>query len=232
MKALFVIILSVLTAHLFAQDINQLDAQGKRHGSWKKNFDGTQVLRYEGQFDHGKEIGLFKFYKNVEKKAVLSATKQFNEDGSAYVKFMASNGKTISEGKMMGKLYIGKWVYYHNNSNKVMTEEHYNLQGQLDGERKVYYLNGQLAESQYFKSGNQEGTSKMYSENGTLLNEYTYAKGQLHGPAKAYDPSGNLLSEGVYRHNKQHGIWKYYEKGTLKEEKDYTAYSKNPYKKQ
>ncbi len=232
MRYISVLVLALLTATSFSQEINQVDAQGKRHGTWKKMFYQTQVLRYEGQFDHGKEVGLFKYYTNVNKTAVLSATKQFHDDGSAEVKFLASNGKVISEGKMMGKLYVGKWVYYHNNSNQIMTEENYNAKGQLAGARKIYYKNGQLAENQNYKDGKQDGVSKMYSETDVLLNEYTYVNGELHGPAKAYNPKGELLSEGVYRHNKQHGIWKYYENGTLKEEKDYTEYSKNPYKKQ
>ena len=44
----------------WSQDINQFDAEGKRHGVWKKNFEGTDQLRYEGEFDHGKEIDWLK----------------------------------------------------------------------------------------------------------------------------------------------------------------------------
>ena len=44
------------------ESINQMDANGKRHGVWKKTFPGSQQLRYEGTFDHGKEVGVFKFY--------------------------------------------------------------------------------------------------------------------------------------------------------------------------
>jgi antitoxin component YwqK of YwqJK toxin-antitoxin module len=53
----------------------------------------------------------------------------------------------------------------------------------------------------------------------------------LHGEAKFYDKAGTLVAEGVYRNDKKHGIWKYYEGGELKEEKDFTVRSKNPYKK-
>ena len=78
MKKAILIILFVISGFSYAQEFNKFDDEGKRHGKWRKNFDKTKILRYEGEFFHGKEIGLFKFYKNINKKAVLTATKQFN----------------------------------------------------------------------------------------------------------------------------------------------------------
>src|SRR5690606_39724301 len=84
-----------------AQTINQLDENGKQHGIWKKNFNGTNILRFEGEFNHGKEVGLFKFYQNINNKAVLAETREFLQPGTkANVKFFASTGKVISEGQM------------------------------------------------------------------------------------------------------------------------------------
>ena len=49
-------ILLFTTAVVFSQnEINQLDGQGKRHGIWKKNFNNSEQIRYEGVFNHGKE---------------------------------------------------------------------------------------------------------------------------------------------------------------------------------
>ena len=73
MKIVVAYILFFITSFGYSQSVNQFDADGKRHGIWKKNFDKTNVLRYEGEFFHGKEIGVFKFYKNINKKAVLTA---------------------------------------------------------------------------------------------------------------------------------------------------------------
>lgn len=223
MKHIFTSILLLLVFSASSQNINQLDENGKNHGVWRKNFDNTNVLRYEGEFNHGKEIGLFKFYINVNNKAVLSATREFLENSTkANVKFYASNGKIISEGQMNGKIYIGEWKYYQNNSNQLLTLEHFDDKGNLTGERFIYYVNGKVAEKEHYKNGKLDGVSLWYSEEGNILKEFIYSNGELHGLSKYYSPTGELIIEGAYKHGKKDGIWKYYENGKLKEEKDYS----------
>lgn len=224
------LIFIICNSFIFAQETNQLDVHGKRHGIWKKYFDDTAVLRYEGEFNHGKEVGLFKFYKNIKKKSVLSATKLFNaNDNIAEVKFLASNGKVISEGKMDGKNYIGTWKYYQNNSDVLLTLEHYTKKGELTGERFVYYQKGQIAEKQNYNHGKLEGPAFCYSVKNVVLKEMVYVNGELHGPAKFYNPKGELVSQGQYKRDKKDGVWKYYELGELVKEKDFTYIPK--YKK-
>ena len=215
----------------YAQDINQFDSEGLRHGIWKKTFDGTNAIRYEGQFDHGKEIGLFKFYKYVDKKSILSATKQYNnEDDIAEVKFFSSKGKLISQGNMKGKNFIGIWKYYHKNSDAEMRIENYDDQGLQQGELLIYYENGTVAERSFYNNGKLDGNSFMYNEQGVKIKEFSYNNDVLNGPSKFYDSTGQLLIEGNYRNGKKHGVWKYYEDRKLKEEKDFTRRSRNPYK--
>ncbi|MGZ0014989.1 toxin-antitoxin system YwqK family antitoxin [Yeosuana sp. AK3] len=225
-KGLIIIFLCVVKLAV-GQAINQFDEQGKRHGVWKKVFDGTTILRYEGEFKHGKEIGLFKYYKNIDKQASLTATKQFNnDDDKAYVTFYTSKGKVISEGMMHGKIYIGEWKYYQKNSNQLLTLEQYNAQGLLEGDRFVYYENGQIAEKQFYNKGILEGSTVLYSEKNVVLKVFNYANGELHGLSKFYNPKGDLILEGYYKNGKKHGVWKTYENGKLTEEKDFTYHSK------
>ena len=212
------------------QELNQLDPNGERHGTWEKNFEGTKQVRYEGKFDHGKEIGLFKFYKFIKKKSILTATKQFNsDDNTAYVTFLSSRGKVISEGKMNGKLYTGKWTYYHNNSAKIMTLENYDNDGKLQGKRLVYYKDGQMAEEANYISGSLEGTSTWFSKNGVVIKAFIYENNELHGNAEYYSGTGEILAEGSYKRGKKTGLWKYYTNGKLVKEKDFTYIPK--YKK-
>ena len=223
MKKVFVLLFLVEVTLVSAQTINQFDSEGLRHGIWKKYYDNTTILRYEGEFNHGKEIGLFKYYKNVDKKASLTATKQFNEtDNKAYVTFYTSKGKVVSEGEMAGKLYIGEWKYYQKNSKKLLTLENYDSEGLLDGDRFVYYENGQVAEKQFYIHGKLDGPSFWYSEKNVVLKEFQYVNGELHGVSKFYNPKGDLILEGNYKQGKKHGIWKTYENEKLIEEKDFT----------
>ncbi|WP_299226548.1 toxin-antitoxin system YwqK family antitoxin [uncultured Psychroserpens sp.] len=224
--------LTINTVSSHAQDpVNQLDENGKRHGLWKKSFHNTNQLRYSGQFFHGKEVDTFKFYTLKNGKSVLSGIKVFNKDNDiASVTFLSSKGKVISEGKMNGKLYFGKWVFYHNKSDSIMSVEHYNDQGQLHGEKTVYYENGQIAEISNYTNGKLEGESIWYSDKGVVLKRFLYENDELHGVSKYYDAEGVLLAEGKYQKGRKHGIWTYYEDGKLKETKDHTRRSKNPKK--
>ncbi|MDO5974992.1 toxin-antitoxin system YwqK family antitoxin [Flavivirga jejuensis] len=229
MKYLNVIIglFLLVTSIISAQTINQFDANEKRHGIWRKNFEGTKILRYEGTFSHGKEIGLFKFYKNIRNKAVLTASREFNENNNiAEVKFYTSRGKLLSEGQMDGKTYVGTWKYYQKNSDKLLTIEHYNNDGKLVGERFVYYPNGEIAEKQNYIDGKLDGESFWYSENKVVLKAFIYENGELHGVSKYYSVTGDLIIEGPYKRGKKDGIWKYYENGKLIKEKDFTYKSK------
>lgn len=232
MKQFLFLLVLLLGCMSSAQTVNKFDANGARDGVWKKNFENTDVLRYEGTFKNGKEIGVFKFYKNIKGKAVLTATREFSPNtNEAKVTFLASNGTVISEGFMRDKIYIGNWKYYHSNSMEVMTLEYYNNKGLLEGERYIYYPSGQVAEKAFYENGALQGKAVWYAENGALVKEHHYKMGDLHGSAKFYDESGNLLVEGMYRNDQKHGLWKYYENGQLIEEKDFTPKSNNPYKK-
>ena len=132
---------------------------------------------------------------------------------------------------MKVKDYIGEWKYYHKNSKQIMIIEHYNNQGNLQGERFVYYNNGVVAQKEFYEDGKLHGPSISYSESGVVIKEFLYANGELHGLSKFYNAEGKLITEGHYKNDKKHGIWKYYNNGRLVKKKDFTRYSKNPYKK-
>ncbi len=224
MKLYIFLLLSILTTVLTtdAQTYNQYDAAGKRHGVWRKMFDGTNTLRYEGTFNHGKETGTFKFYKKSRGKAVLAAIREFNQTAPiAKVTFYNPNGSVVSEGEMDGKTYIGTWKYYQNNSKQLLIVEHYNTKGALHGERTVYYRNGKIAEQNHYNEGMLDGDALWYAENGTLIKKYVYLKGKLHGMAVFYDGVGNLKAKGHYKEDKKQGTWVYYKDGEILETKKF-----------
>ena len=205
-----------LTSVFSQEGINSFDKSGERHGVWEKNYPGTNQLRYQGEFVHGKEIDTFKYYKLNRGKSVLSATKVFNpETNFIDVTFFTTKGKLVSEGKMVGKKFSGKWVYYHKSSSKVMITEFYDANGKLSGERTIYFINGVVAQLENYKNGMLNGISNWYSEANNKLQESMYKDDTLNGKSIYYDNWGNISAEGNYKSNIKTGVWDYYKKGEL-----------------
>ncbi len=211
-------VLAFTCCSIFGQEFNNFDTEGKRHGKWKKRFENSDQIRYEGTFDHGKEIGEFKFYRPSSGNTP-TAVKIFSKDSDTITaKFFTKKGKVISQGKMVKKNRVGSWTYYHKGSDKIMMTEAYK-DGKLHGPQLTYFENGQLTEKTLFADGKRQGKRIMYSEKGVVLKEFTYENDQLHGITKYFDTSGKLIIEGNYKRDRKNGIWKYYENGKLKEEK-------------
>ena len=206
---------------LLAQaEINQLDSEGKRHGLWKKMHAGNKQVRYQGTFEHGKEIGTFKFYCEKCKKQP-SVIKEFNSRNSiSEVRYYTAKGKLVSEGKMDGKNRIGEWLYYPEKYATVMTREQYK-DGKLHGKKITYYPNGKVTEETNFVNGLKEGENNYYSPESVLLKKLKYRNDKLVGEAFHYDASGAVMIEGFYKEGRKNGIWKYYKGGKLVLEEKY-----------
>jgi hypothetical protein len=79
---------------LFAQtDHNKLDEKGKKHGLWKGVYEDTKNPKYEGTFEHGKEVGVFTFFDNTKTKIVL-ATREFNPTDNSALTFFLTKTRT------------------------------------------------------------------------------------------------------------------------------------------
>lgn len=203
---------------LFAQSkINQADVSGKKDGFWKGTYEVSHRPRYEGIFEHGKEVGMFYFYDDTQSKTII-ATREFNaKDNSAYTIFYNQNKFIVSEGKVINKLFEGSWKYYHENSKIVMTIENYS-KGKLEGVRSVFYLNGKIAEEMNYKNNLKEGIYKKYTEEGIILEESNYKNNNYNGLATFKEADGAIASKGQFINGKKTGVWQFYEKGKLAKE--------------
>lgn len=210
-----ILILLLLTNSCFAQDINKLDENGKKHGLWKGIYEESKRPRYEGNFEHGKEKGTFQFFDDTKAGTVL-ATREFNsKDNSCYTIFYNQKSNKVSEGKVVNRQYEGDWKYYHEDSPKIMTLEHY-VNGKLEGVRKVYFPNGKIAEETTYKNGIKEGKYKNYTETGIVLEETIYKNGEYEGLAIFRNPDNQIAGQGIFKEGKKIGIWKILEKGKFK----------------
>lgn len=191
--------------------VNQSDINGERTGVWKKYYNNNRI-RYQGQFNAGKEIGTFKYYSALSSDHPI-AIKIFQKNSNlAKIKFFTKNGILESKGEMDGKNRIGTWFYYHSDGKSILSEENYK-NGSLYGESKTYYLTGKITEFSHFKNGVLHGNLKRYADNGVLLDNLNYNNGKLHGAAKYYNIDGKLIFWGDYENDEKVGKWEYFENG-------------------
>lgn len=219
-KFIAIVFLLFMSVGSFAQNINQMDAAGKRHGLWKGTYEKTKKPRYEGTFDHGKETGTFKFFED-DKKSTLAATRTFAADGSCITTFFDEKGKKLSEGKEINKLREGEWKFYDPKTDKPLSTEPY-VNGKINGVRKVVFANGTIAEEATYVNGVKDGAYKQYTEKGIVLEESTYKNDELHGPVTYRDAHGDIVSKGQFANNKKTGKWQFFEKGKKVKEEDLT----------
>lgn len=221
-KVSFTIVLVFFTfVNVFAQEkINQVDAKGKKDGLWKGVFDESKRPRYEGTFEHGVEVGTFKYFDDTKAQTVL-ATRVFSENGTiAITTFFDQKGNKVSEGKTVNRYKEGVWNYYHKASKQLMKVEHYK-NGKLEGVQTIYFPTGEIAEETTFKNGLREGVYKIYVQSGAVVEESTFKDNQYHGPAIFRDANGIIVSKGNFVKNEKKGIWEFYIDGKLDKTEKY-----------
>ncbi len=216
-RFIVIIILSIgsLFQTLYAQQgLNQLDSNGKRQGIWKKYYTNNRI-RYIGTFEHGKEVGAFKYYSASSSEYPIIVKNFHENDDLADVQFFTTSGILESEGLMKGKSREGKWLFYHSDGKSIMGEENY-TNGKLNGVYKTFYPNGELTEVTSYKNGLIDGNYKKYSIKGLLYNDFNYARGKLNGMAIYYSrKTGDLIKKGPFKNDMRVGTWENYVDGEL-----------------
>ncbi|MDD5150876.1 MAG: hypothetical protein PHC28_10440 [Flavobacterium sp.] len=217
-KGIFVLILLNVFCIQAQNDFNKLDEKGNKNGLWKGNYADTKNPKYEGTFEHGKEVGVFTFFDNTKTKRVI-ATREFNpKDNSAYTIMYDQLKNKVSEGKVVNKLYEGQWKYYHKASPTIMTIENYS-NGKLEGLRSVFYPSGKIAEEMTYKKDLKNGICKRYTESGIVIEESIYKNNEYDGLAIFRDPDdGTIVSKGKFVNGKKMGVWQFFNKGKLVKE--------------
>ena len=213
---------------IVAQKYNQFNENKKRTGPWKKYYP-NQRIKYTGQFENGKEVGVFKFY-NSKYSAYPEAIKIFTKNSdSVTVKYLYESGESRVIGTFIGKSRVGKWTYFYKKGT-IFSEEFYN-NGKLEGKVTIYFKsNGKRAEESVYKKGKLHGISKKYSDKEILIEEVMYENGLENGLAKYYELSGVLKERGIYKDGKRIGKWEFYIDGEMVSDKKRKETLKNSVK--
>ena len=223
-RIIFILLLNTIFS--FAQtDFNKFDEKGLKHGVWKGFHEESKRLRYQGTFEHGKEIGTFNYFDDT-KEASLIGVRVFDiKENSVYTTFYDQKNNIVSEGKSINKLKEGNWKYYHEAAKELMTLENYKLD-KLEGKRLVYYKSGQIAEETNYKNGIKFGAYKKLTEKGIELETVSFLNNEYDGQATYKDPDNNIVAQGLFKNGKKVGIWKFFKNGKLSSQTNFNFQGK------
>ena len=137
----FLFILLTFSISINAQNINQLNSSGKKHGIWKKTYDNGN-LRYSGEFSNDIPIGIFYYYY---KTGELQLEKEFFHKGTAAATYIFyKNGNLKASGLYVNELKDSTWNYYNRDSVLILQEVY--SKGILNGAVKTFYDEGSIYE--------------------------------------------------------------------------------------
>tara|TARA_B100001059_G_scaffold171704_1_gene171828 strand:+ start:6770 stop:8311 length:1542 start_codon:yes stop_codon:yes gene_type:complete len=122
-------------------------------------------------------------------------------------------------------IYKDENIYNDNGYNKIYEADGtYQVGNKVDGEQqgqwKLFDQEGILLEEINFKNGLMHGLIRQFNDDGILTNEINFKNGESNGILKVFHVNGNIAEEGnLIKDNKKDGLWKYYfEDGTLQHE--------------
>jgi len=179
--AFFILISNLLTAQ-----INVIDAEGRKQGTWEKYWDTTQtVLQYKGQFANDLPVGEFwYYYPSGEVRAVIEHLSYRR----SFVTFYFKNKQAMSEGMYLDQKRDSLWINYNLQGYTVSMEKY--RDGKLYGKKAMFYIQNQI----------DRGELK-------VLSETMYADSLKSGPYIEYFSSGIVKKRGTYGNDKEVGVW-------------------------
>lgn len=209
MKATYFIIFTILLSNFsFSQSINQVDQQGKKQGEWKKYYEKSGRVLYEGRFKDDKPTGVFRFYYETgSKKALIDHNLT---SGRSLANYFHPNGQLMSGGIFRNQMKDSTWITF--TESGVVSEISNYKNNELNGPFTSFYISGlenATGRIPYIKSN---------YKNGKLDGEYTelfmdgrkklycfYIDGKLNGLYIEYHRNGKKSSLTRYKNGIKHG---------------------------
>jgi len=190
-----------------SQGINQIDAQGRKQGVWRKSYENRQI-RYEGNFQNDQPVGEFRHYHpNGKLKAIIIHT---GDGHSSAAEFYNENEILMARGFFYDEWKDKTWEYFNQKNGKLISIENYQ-QGIPHGEWIVYYKEDTVVSENFtYDHGQKEGPWKQFFADGKLKLDASYLHHQLDGPYSLYSPEGKEVVKGFYQNGKKMGEWEFY----------------------
>ncbi|MCQ2608830.1 MAG: hypothetical protein MJ197_09115 [Bacteroidales bacterium] len=214
-KIAILIVMTIAALSLNAQDLNYMDANGKKQGKWLVKYPNGN-MKMEGYFKNNTPVGTLKKYheNGLLKYEMIYDAKDTN---SVQVTMYDASGELSAKGAYYAKKKNGLWQYFGDN-NKVIMEESYN-HGKLNGKSVVYWQNqeNQPMEIKNWKDSVKDGDWIWFYEDGKIRQKARYKEDKLDGEFKVFFADGICHIDGKYADNVRDGLWQYFkEDGSLK----------------
>lgn len=205
LKQLFSFIFFVLLSTVVhAQEFNQSDEQGRKQGEWKKFYESSRSLFYEGQFKDDHPIGEFRhYYKNGALRSITA-----HKGDLAFAKVFNEKGLLISEGRFKNMLKDSTWVFYNAHGDTLQLVNY--KEGKKTGQEITFFDNGKTASVYFFIADIENGPFETFFASGLLESKGFYLNGLLDDSLKHYYENGQLMYSGNYRQGLKNGRWDYY----------------------
>jgi len=201
------IVTSFFYLNIHAQEINQFDENGKHHGKWIRHYEKSQIVRYEGQFEHGAPFGEFRYYYQTGN---LQTIANYEQNGTVcHTVSFFGNGNKHAEGTYINRQKEGEWKFY-DGFNNIISIDHYK-NGEKHGLCKTFLPTGELIEEINFNNGLAHGEWKRYFKNGKLQIDGNFQNDKYEGSFVFYYISGKKLLSGKYVQSLREGDWLYYD---------------------
>jgi antitoxin component YwqK of YwqJK toxin-antitoxin module len=193
------------TGGLAQAQVNQTDANGKRHGSWSKKYENGQV-RYLGEFNHGIPVNTFKYY--FDDGSLRTENVYRGKTGVCLSLQYGQEEKLAAKGIFKSRLKDSVWTYF--DANGVVIARETFVKDQRQGKAFKYFANGRPAEIVIYQNGVKEGPFTQYYESGKLMAKGQYKNGKLHGEVIYYFSNGRPRLKGNYVHGVMNGTFYYF----------------------
>lgn len=200
---LTILLVTIFSFGINAQDFNKTDSKGRKQGVWKK-YHPNGMMRYTGSFKDDKPVGVFKYYFDTGEMQV-EITHQGN---NSYAKVYYITGELQAIGKYENQKKDSIWTLYDKKGYK--SAEEFYLSGKKEGTWKVFYPNGKILEEKEYTNDFEHGKWNRYFNNGKPKMTATYENGVLEGRATYYGSNYKKAVSGVFHKDVRDGFWTFY----------------------
>lgn len=209
---------------------------GYRIGLWKTFSKNGKLSEETNYGETGKKVGVYKEY-DLDENLLLELTYK-GEEIISFKTYDASgkvlnegekkrneleferrfpNGVVQSKGNYIRGEQVGIWSFY-NQFGVLTSEEEFNENGELDGESREYFDNGQIEIRSIYKDGLRDGYFVDYYKNGQIFKDGFFVEDERQGEWNYYDRDGNMMFSEFYSEGSLLGDVRYYdEKQRLRE---------------